>query len=232
MSTVGVMLDRWLDRWINSSTMRQEPTTFCDMVPVDTTRVMANWSERSARIEKEVGAPIQSDLKLGKYVEGTQWSVKIPRPKGTIGMFHTHPYGWPIPSGSDVYEMLQKNDAAGCFGATGYRRTKINCYIRKHDEWNKTRDEMEQLIGDIKSFKGDVKERLRREEAGEIPPSEWEGYTHPEQERLRELYYRRRVLWERLGENPPLDRCTLYDVGPEKKIIFWEELEELSPTKR
>lgn len=153
-----------LKSWINShySDMRQEykPPEFredsgggvCERFPSKSRGLMIVASEHSAAHLKEVGMPIKEDFALGEPVKGTRWRVAIPRPKGTIGTFHTHPHRFPEPSGTDMLEALNKDDKVTCIGATGYTGTKIACYEPKSPDWEKYRSKVWKLGEDMGVF--------------------------------------------------------------------------------
>ena len=140
-------LDNWLQRQ-GASVMRQEMLV-CDAIPPHTKDAMINISTKSAAKEREMGAPITQDYTLGNVLTGTMEQVPVPRPAGTIGTYHTHPFGWAKPSTYDMLEALNKDDKIMCIGASGKIGTKIACFTPKEPKWSELGYKSRLLADDI-----------------------------------------------------------------------------------
>lgn len=156
MSLIGQALDKWLQRQNTSMFMQ---ATICEMFPPKIREQMITIStdsaQRTIRGEpdpREMGAAITQDYTLGNIITGTLDRVPIPRPAGSIGTFHTHPFGWAKPSITDALEALARNDKVSCIGATGKIGTKIACFTPKEPRWSELKDEFDKLDKDIAMF--------------------------------------------------------------------------------
>jgi hypothetical protein len=111
-------------------------------------------------ISQELGSIINSEYKLGQMQTGTEDAIAIERDEpDIIGTYHTHysPQAQSKPGIYDLLDFLRHNDKIQCVGATGLGGTKIQCFNpidqdKPNSEWNKTREELIQLISDIKDF--------------------------------------------------------------------------------
>jgi len=161
----------WVER--NYSNLRQFDFngSVCDNFPSESRTSMIATSDVSAEDYLERGMAIKGDLTTGDIFRGTRTRVHIPRPKGTIGTFHTHPYGFAIPSGHDLMDAIVKNDKVACIGATGMVGTKVACYTPKEPDWNILREELLWLRNDIRNFN----ETMRLKYRDEDPSSETYG---------------------------------------------------------
>jgi len=198
--------------------MRQEATV-CAAFPEHTRAAMIDISTRSTDKLREMGAPITHDYTLGKVITGTRERVPIPRPAGTIGTYHTHPYGWARPSTYDALDTIFKDDEVMCIGASGKIGTKIACFTPKEPKWSELKEEFKELDKDIaifnKKITGKFRERgMRLRELLRVTKSEFheEGIA---------LERRRRVLLDEL------DRQLLYmgykeEWRPQHKVDGWE----------
>ena len=124
----------------------------CDNLPQETRNAMIAASDVSIEDLQERGMSIDKDLKVSNTYVGTRTRVAVPRPKGTIGLFHTHPYGFAYPSGYDMIDSMVKNDEVMCVGATGYSGTKVACYTKKSPIWDTLRYELLWLRQGIRDF--------------------------------------------------------------------------------
>ncbi|MBU0778172.1 hypothetical protein KKF82_07930 [Patescibacteria group bacterium] len=189
MASMGQALNNWLQHQ-NTSVLRQlsveeyerkiqerpefvtppptipPPTpkpTICSRFPPNTREQMIAISIDSAHELKEMGASINDDYVLGKVITGTRERVPIPRPAGTMGTYHTHPFGWARPSIYDALDAISRNDKVMCIGATGKIGTKIKCFAPKEPKWSELRDELQELDKNIalfnKRISGKFKER-------------------------------------------------------------------------
>lgn len=160
MSIVGNRLQVWLGRQ-NVSIMRQ--ATMCDAIPSHTRESMISIAIDSAHKNREMGAPLTHDYTLGKVITGTETRVPIPRPEGTIGTYHTHPFGWARPSPYDALDTLFHNDKVMCIGASGKIGAKIKCFTPKEPKWSELKEEFYELDKTIAIFNmrvgGKFKER-------------------------------------------------------------------------
>lgn len=216
MSTIGQALNNWLQRQ-GASILRQ--ATICDAFPPRTREAMISISVDSARKEREMGAAITHDYTLGTVFTGTRERVPIPRPEGTIGTYHTHPFGWARPSLYDLLDSLRYDDKVMCIGASGKPGTKIQCFTPKEPKWSGLRDKATELFKDIMGFNKKVSDRYKerglklRKLLGEVRPEYLE-------EGIR-LERRRQSLIDEL------DKQLIYtgykeEWRPQRKVNGWE----------
>jgi len=150
MSLIGQSLNNWLKRR-GASVMRQEATV-CEAIPPNTQEQMVAISLDSASKWREMGAAITHDYTLGRVFTGTQYKVLLPRPEGTIGTYHTHPFGAPFPSVTDALEAMSRGDNVMCIGSSGKPGTKIQCFTPNKPKWNDLQFKFRLLLDDIKDY--------------------------------------------------------------------------------
>ena len=149
MSLIGDRLQTWLGR--NASTMHQEATV-CEALPPNTQEQMIAISIDSAHKMREMGAAITHDYTLGRVFTGTRDKVLIPRPEGTIGTYHTHPFGFPFPGITDSFEAMNRDDRVTCVGATGKPGTKIQCFTQNEPRWSEFKARLNELMSAISEY--------------------------------------------------------------------------------
>ena len=156
----------WLKSNYPSSSFHQEPERFvCRQVArANSTEKMLDIAEDSAEKNIEMGAPILDDYVLGPKIDGTKYSVDIPRPEGTMGIFHTHPHGWTVPTGLDLWEVITNEDKFFCIGAAGYTGpTRLDCFYGhipgREREWDELRQKVWVLVGKIDRFNKEMAEK-------------------------------------------------------------------------
>lgn len=255
MSAMGQSLNNWLQRH-GASVMGQEATV-CDRFPENTRDKMWDISMDSARTGfvagifdpaklREKGAPITKDYTLGTVRTGTRDRVLIPRPEGTIGTYHTHPFHSSFPSIIDAYEVLKHDDKVTCIGATGKPGTKIQCFTPNKPKWDEIQYKFRLLVDDIKDYNNKVGAKLK----GPAPEillrvARTEPYWYGEG---KELQKRRDTLegeiraqlhelaapeeWTAKKWTNGFSELPFFDVYPNmfnKCRIIWEELEEELP---
>ena len=187
MSTISNALNKWLQRQQNISVMRQE-VSVCEMLPPATKDKMINISEASAMYPgeykpekvRERGAPITQDYTLGDVKIGTRDRVAIPRPPGTLGTYHTHPWGSPFPSHLDTVDAMDKDDKLMCIGATGKAGTKIQCFTPNKPKWSDLQYKFRLLADDIKDYNKRIGAKFKGTRAEirlKVSQSEPELYT-------------------------------------------------------
>lgn len=217
MSVVGQALNSWLQRQ-GASVLKQEATV-CDRFPDHTRGAMISISTKSALKEREMGAPVTHDYTLGSIITGTMERVPIPRPEGTIGTYHTHPFGWARPSTYDILDAMRKDDKVMCIGASGKIGTKIACFEPKEPKWSELRFKSRLLADDINDFnkKVGVKYRQRGIDLRKLLKE------------VRPEYLEEGVLLERRRQKlvDELDKQLLFmgyeeEWRPQKKVDGWE----------
>ncbi|MBA7666587.1 hypothetical protein ES703_74668 [subsurface metagenome] len=92
---------------------------------------------------------------------GTRERVAIPRPEGTIGTYHTHPFGSPFPSPIDIFEATKYNDKIMCIGSTGVPGTKIQCFTPREPKWSEIQFKFRLLVDDIKDYNKKISAKFR-----------------------------------------------------------------------
>jgi len=212
MSVIGQALNNWLQRQ-GTSIMRQEAMV-CEAFPPHTKDAMIDISIKSADKEREMGAPITGDYTLGKVLTGTRTRVPIPRPTGTIGTYHTHPFGWAHPSSYDMLDAMNKDDKVMCVGASGKPGTKIKCFTPKDPKWSELRYKLRLLSDDINDFNNRVGAKYRQR-----------GID------LRKLLKEVMPEWHEEGVIIERRRRALID-GLDKQLLYMGYKEEWRPQKK
>ncbi|MBA7608353.1 hypothetical protein ES703_15530 [subsurface metagenome] len=164
MSAIGQALNNWLQRQ-GASVMRQEATV-CEALPPNTQEQMIAISIDSAYKIREMGAAMTHDYTLGRVFTGTRDKVFLPRPEGTIGTYHTHPFGAPFPSITDTLEVMNRDDKITCIGATGKPGTKIQCFTPNKPKWDDFQFKLRLLVDDIKDYNGKLSRKYNKSGTG------------------------------------------------------------------
>lgn len=133
----------------------QEP--LCERFSPDTVKKMMKITEESADYYVEMGAPIYEDYTLGDVATGGKYKVKVAKPEGTLGSYHTHPFGLNLPSGMDILEMMANEDRIGCIGRGGYFTTSVNCYTPIEDrDWVVIKGKVFDLVSRIEAYNSEM----------------------------------------------------------------------------
>ena len=202
MSIVRANLDKWLKSQQPEKVSVLRQAVVCDRFSAREKTKMFDIAEESRDKLLEMGAPIRYDYTLGDVVTGTKYEVSVPHPPGTIGTYHTHPYGFAMPSGMDILTALVQGDEVMCVGKSGYTATRVACYTMR-PEWELLRDEAVSLDKEIAEFN----ERIKRKYPG------WKGgklrkllrdRDHEEWSNLRDLETKREKLMDKAEEKYPI----------------------------
>jgi proteasome lid subunit RPN8/RPN11 len=127
-------------------------SVICSRLPSGTVDAMKQITRESTDENREMGAAILPGYEMGEVNTGTGKSVAIKRPPNTIGLFHTHPRGLPVPSSQDILEMMNRNDKINCVGTSSSYGEKIACYTPNDSAWDETRQQVRNLRGEISKW--------------------------------------------------------------------------------
>jgi len=211
----------WLKSNYPSSTYHQEPERFvCRQVArAGSLEKMLDIAEDSAEKDIEMGAPILEDYILGPKIDGTKDSVDIPRPEGTMGTFHTHPYGHTVPTGYDLFETIANEDKFFCIGAAGHTGTRLDCFYGHHPgrekEWDELRQKVWVQVGEMSKFKKEMAEKYPgiKTDEGLLEKLRYEDM--PNWFRMMDLWTERtRLSWKTDRFSSPMN--------PFPKVCHWD----------